>query len=483
MKRTIISLLTLVFVFASCKKTDNIPPVINSMNIAMNDTLSNYFTIKVDASDNKGIGKVEYIVNDSLLTTITVPPYDYQLNTLKMKDGSYSMKAIAYDSEGNKIEVTSSFVVQNSLLSLKIGSIYPYPYHIVVSDEKGNILNTSTFSSNENRKILPLTPCNEKAINIVYYYTSSDGYTYMTADVHVKRGSELKIQPDPGPIAGSGFKLHLKNDISAFSQIDIITDLFSYTLGTMADTVNLPVTIPATANHKLLLQLQTGTGKYYKLISPNNGQSQTVSLSSVNTPETKKTFAFTASARANYIITGRAAVAETMNEYYISSETKMYNEDHLDLIYPSEYFAQYMTYLTYNLPPSNKTYTNVSRGAVPNGFTYLDAEAQVTNSTPAGFKATFSGNFDCYTAYFGIPSLKVTLKVNAPANQKEWVLPNLSTAFSNSGFSFDKFKILQLNLSNLESVNLADKYYDLDTEQLIAAESHFQGLVFFLQEK
>jgi hypothetical protein len=483
MKRTIISLLTLVFVFASCKKADNIPPVINSMNIAINDTLSNYFTIKVDASDNKGIGKVEYYVNDSLITTITVPPYDYQLNTLNLKDGSYTMQAIAYDSEGNKIESTSSFVVQNALLSVNIGSVYPNPYYIVISDEKGNILNTATFSANETRKILPLAPCQEKAINIVYYSTSSDGYTYMTADVHIKRGSELKIEPDPSPGVASRFKLHLKNDISAFSHIDISTDQFGYTLGTMADTVNLPATIPFISGHKLLLQVQTGTGKYYKLISPNNGQSLTVNLSSVNTPETKKTIAFPPSAHASYFIFGRAAAAETMNEYYICYDYLMYNKDQLDLFYPAEYFAQYKTVITYNLPPSNKTYTNVSTGAVPNGFTYLDAEAQVTNSTPAGFKATFSGNFDCYTAYFGIQSPKVTLKVNAPANQKEWVLPNLSTAFSNSAFSFDNFKILQLNLSNLESVNLADKYYDLDTEQLIAAESHFQGLVFFLQEK
>lgn len=483
MKRTIISLLTLVFVLVSCKKTDNIPPVINSMNIAINDTLSNYFTIKVDASDNKGIGKVEYYVNDSLITTITVPPYEYQLNTLNMEDGSYTMQVIAYDSEGNKIVSTSSFIVQNALLTVKTGLISPNPYYIVISDEKGNILNTSTFSSNETKKILPLTPCDEKTINIVYYSTSSNGATNMTAYVHVKRGSELKIQPTPGPLSGIGFKLHLKNDLPAFSHIDILTDLFWYTLGTMADTVNLPVTIPATTNHKLLLQVQTDTAKYYKLIPPNDGQSQTVNLSSVNTPETKETFAFTAAANAYYIITGRAAVDETMNEYYISSETKMYGADHLDLFYPPEYFAQYMTFITYNLPPSNKTYTNLSRGAVPNAFTYMDAEAQVTSSTPAGFKATFSGNFDCYAAYFYIQSPQVTLMVNAPANQKEWVLPNLSTAFGNSAFSFENFKILQINLSDLGSVNLADKYYDLDTEQLIAKESHFQGLVFFLQEK
>ena len=220
--------LTVVSVFASCKKADNVPPVINSMNISVTDTLRNNFTIKVDASDNKSIGKVEYYIGDSLITSISVPPYDYQLNTLNMKDGSYSFKTIVYDGEGNKMESASSFVVQNVLLSLKTGSISPDPYYIVVSDEKGNILNTTSFSANETRKILPLTPCEEKAINIVYYSKSSDGYIYMTADVHVKRSSELKIQPEPGPYAGSGFKLHLKNDISAFHQLEITTDAFDY---------------------------------------------------------------------------------------------------------------------------------------------------------------------------------------------------------------------------------------------------------------
>jgi hypothetical protein len=171
-----------------------------------------------------------------------------------------------------------------------------------------------------------------------------------------------------------------------------------------------------------------------------------------------------------------------MNEYYISSESKMYNADHLDLIYPSEYFAQYMTYITYALPSSKKTYTNTSRGTVPESFRYLNADAIVTSSTPAGFKATFSGNFDCYAVYFSIQSINLTLRVNAPANQKEWVLPNLSTAFGNSAYNFENFKILQLNISDLESVNLAGNYYDLDTEQLIAKEGHFQGLSILLEQ-
>jgi len=389
------------------------------------------------------------------------------------------MKVVVYDADGNKIESTRSFIVHNLLLSLKIGAVYPDPYYIVVSDEKGNILNTATFSSNETKKIFPLTPCDEKAINIVYFSKSSN--IYMTADVHVKRGSELKIQPQPGPASGTGFKLHLKNDIQSFSHIDVLTDLYWYTLGSMADTMYIPGKIPATADHKLLLQVQTGSGKYYKFISPNNGQSQTVNLSSVNTPETKKTIPFTAIARATYTITGRAAAAETLNEYYISSETN-FSTDHLDILYPAEYFAQYMTYITYALPQSKKTYTNTSRGTVPESFRYLNADANVTSSTPAGFKATFSGNFDCYAVYFTIQSINLTLRVNAPANQKEWVLPNLSTAFNNNAYNFDNFKILQINLSDLESVNLADKYYDPDTEQLIAKESHFQGLSILLEQ-
>lgn len=477
MKKGIISLLILVLMFASCKKEDNISPVINSINLSSNDTIRNTFVIRVDASDNKSIDRVEYYVNDSLITKINIPPYDYQLNTLNMKDGPGTMRVVVYDPEGNKMESSRSFLVQNVLLSLKMGSLYSVPYHIVVSDEKGNILNTATYHSNETKKIMPLKECEVKSLNIVYYFTSSD-YTFLTAYIHVKRGSELKTDLNYDPGTSKVVTLHLKNDIASFSRIDVTSDKTSTPLVSLADTVNIPASFPYSADHKLLLQLQTTEGKYYRFIPVNDAVNLSLNLSSINTPETKKSFAFPSSGQASYVTYGRSAASDVFNRYFISSGNKEYNADHIDIFYPAEYFTEYYTYLTYYDIATRRRYTSITSGAVPENFTFMAADAQITSSTPSGFKANFSGTFDYYFVQYRTPSLYYSLSVTAPADVKEWVLPDLSTAFGNSEFSFNNFVLNDISLYDFESLNLAGNYYDLslNIEQLSATDRHIQSL-------
>jgi len=485
MKKAIISLLILVFIFASCKKeddldnTDKVLPVINSINLTANDTLRNLFTIKVEATDNKSIDKVEYYVNDSLITQISSAPYDYQLNTLKLKDGSGTMKVVVYDAEGNKTESTRKYIVHNLLLTLKVGELNPVPYYVVVSDEKGNILNTATFKSNQTIKIMPVAPCEVKSFNVVYYNTWYQS-TYMEACIHVKRGTELKLGITNEPKVIKNIKLHFKNDLPNFLRIDIGTDLSRYSFSSMADTSLLPATFPYTGDHKLLLQLQTTTGRYYKLYSINGVENLTVDFSSITTPQTMKSYPFPVTGSVFYIITAKALAAEATYEYYLSSGNKEYNANHVDLFYPAEYF-RYKTLISYTLHDgSTKTYSNLTSGEVPETFSYITADAQMISEDLGGFKTTFSGTFDYYLAKYSIPSLNnfIFLQVRAPANQTEWILPDLSEAFGNTNFNLNNFLLHQFYMQDLQSVNLANNYYDPDIDQIIAAESYIKSLTY-----
>lgn len=63
--------------FSSCSKEDNIAPVITSVSLKMNDTISNNITIKVEATDNKSTDKLELYANDSLIAEVNEVPFEY----------------------------------------------------------------------------------------------------------------------------------------------------------------------------------------------------------------------------------------------------------------------------------------------------------------------------------------------------------------------------------------------------------------------
>jgi hypothetical protein len=287
----------------------------------------------------------------------------------------------------------------------------------------------------------------------------------------------MDLRQDPG--TSKYVSLHLKNDIASFSKIDISSDKTYNSLASMTDTANIPGLFPYSADHKLLLQLQTTNGKYYKFTSVNDAASLSLNLSSINIPQTKMSYAFPSSGQASYVSLGRFMAGDVLNRYFISSGNKEYNADHLDIFYPAEYFTEYYTYMFYyDMIGTRRTYTSITSGAVPETFSFMDADAQINGSTPAGFKATFSGTFDYYRAYYRIPALNISMNVSAPAGQKDWVLPDLSTAFENTAFNLNSFILNDITLNDYESLQLADKYFDLslDIERLSATDRHIHSL-------
>jgi thermitase len=80
---------------------DTTPP-----NVAINypmdgETVSGAITVKVDASDDTGVLKVELYRNGTLFDVDSEAPYEYYWDTTSDQDGTYSLTAKAYDSAGN----------------------------------------------------------------------------------------------------------------------------------------------------------------------------------------------------------------------------------------------------------------------------------------------------------------------------------------------------------------------------------------------
>jgi len=468
----------LVNLFDSCKKEDNKPPVITSINLIMNDTIRNNFNIKVEVTDNNSTARLELYANDSLFAQIDNLPFEYLWNTTKMKDGEYIIKAVVYDSKGNKAESSTTVLVQNALLTINLGSENHAPFKLVIFDEQGSILNSALIQGSGKVIIMPLTPAENDAINLVSYSTSN-GFTGIIAYVHVKRGSEYNMDwKSSGPVV-KGFKIHIKNDIGSFSQVWLSTDQTFYKISSMADTMNLPAAIPYTSGHKLLLQLETIEGKFYSFLTIDNIDELTVKLSDINIKQSRKSISIPSTGHASYLLMGSINEKDSTKRYYISEGESAPDADHLDVYYPIDYFSKYHTGVYFSQNNYDfKYYLNQYRGELPDRFDPISVDFEIVNPQPGNFKANTTGVFDLYRVEYYNQSQTIELQVVAPASQKEWKLPDLATAFDNIEFSLNNFIWNQVSIVNQGSLDWSNTYYDLSVnfEKLNFVEKYVQYL-------
>jgi hypothetical protein len=73
------------------------PAAAVNLNAASSSTL----TLSATASDNVGVSKVEFYRGAVLITTDSTAPYTYSLNTSSLGEGTYAVRAKAYDAAGN----------------------------------------------------------------------------------------------------------------------------------------------------------------------------------------------------------------------------------------------------------------------------------------------------------------------------------------------------------------------------------------------
>ena len=93
---------------------DSMPPTVAITYPAPGAILSWVVGVTADASDNIGVTKVEFCVNNMLAFTDTAPPYQYDWNTVALPDGPYTLKAVAWDAGGNTAEDSVTVTVDNT---------------------------------------------------------------------------------------------------------------------------------------------------------------------------------------------------------------------------------------------------------------------------------------------------------------------------------------------------------------------------------
>jgi hypothetical protein len=93
---------------------DTTPPSVSITNPSNGATVSGTVSFTASASDNVGVTKVEFYVDNVLKYTDTGSPYSWSWDTTGYSDGTHSLKAIAYDAAGNTDTDTISVTVDNS---------------------------------------------------------------------------------------------------------------------------------------------------------------------------------------------------------------------------------------------------------------------------------------------------------------------------------------------------------------------------------
>lgn len=83
---------------------DDTPPKVTIKSPLANARIGGTVTLEATASDDSGVEKVEFYVNDQRIGTSIAAPWTHRWNTLNFAEGNHLLQARAYDAAGNEGE-------------------------------------------------------------------------------------------------------------------------------------------------------------------------------------------------------------------------------------------------------------------------------------------------------------------------------------------------------------------------------------------
>ena len=95
---------------------DVVVPLVSISSPVNGNNVSGTVAVNINASDNIGVTKVEFLVNNALQDSDTVAPYSFNWNTTTVINGVYSLTAKAYDAANNVATSSTVTVTVNNPL-------------------------------------------------------------------------------------------------------------------------------------------------------------------------------------------------------------------------------------------------------------------------------------------------------------------------------------------------------------------------------
>jgi len=127
-------------------EVDTTSPTVSITSPAGNATVSGIVSINANASDNVGVIKVEFYIDDVLKSTDNISPYAYNWDTTTYTNALHTIKAKAFDATNNTAESSISVIVSNDTIpaapkNLKTTSIGKTTATISWTDNSSNETN------------------------------------------------------------------------------------------------------------------------------------------------------------------------------------------------------------------------------------------------------------------------------------------------------------------------------------------------------
>ena len=134
--------------FLACEdkqEEDTTPPTVSISSHSSGQTVNEVVTIMVTTQDNKGISKVEFFIDDSLVLSDIESPYQYDWNTTTDENGSeHIVKVISYDTSDNTTESQPIMLIVDNF------NAYPTPVELYPITYENNGLYISWSQNNDN---------------------------------------------------------------------------------------------------------------------------------------------------------------------------------------------------------------------------------------------------------------------------------------------------------------------------------------------
>jgi hypothetical protein len=92
---------------------DAIAPTVSLASLTSGSVISGNIAILAAASDNVGVSRIEFYVDNVLKNTDASTPYSFALDTTQLANGSHVILAKAYDGAGNTAQAAATVVVNN----------------------------------------------------------------------------------------------------------------------------------------------------------------------------------------------------------------------------------------------------------------------------------------------------------------------------------------------------------------------------------
>jgi len=195
--------------------TDTTPPTVSASESGTSGTI----TLSATASDNVGVSKVEFYVDNALKATDTASPYSSTLDSTMLANGSHNLVAKAYDAAGNVgTSSTVAFSVSNTVTATELITNGGF--------ESGSTGWTATSGV--------ITNQTGESAHAGSYYAWLDGYGAATTDT-VKQSVTI---PSTATTATLSFWLHVDTaETTTTTKYDTLTVQLLNSSGTVLTTL------------------------------------------------------------------------------------------------------------------------------------------------------------------------------------------------------------------------------------------------------